>query len=206
MENSTIFKLEGAGKASIIPIDLLRESQLVRMQNGKEIASRPIQSWELIDTIQDALTSRSIPARLTDIYVQKSESQQILTSAERGIYTAENTPINKWLFNQLITKIELNPVDGRESNASIALSFNKNGILAAFGQNVRVCQNMCVFGNNLMTTYGSNKLPFDKMIELLNHWLDTLAEKEAFDIRMIEGMKSIDISDGREVDRIIGNL
>ena len=207
MENSeVIYKLEGEGKASVISLYHLRESQLVRMQNGKQIVTRPVQSWELIEHLQTALTSRNIPFELQPIYVQKSESQQILTSAERGMYNAENTPVSKWLFNQLITKINLNPKPGTDTTTSIALSFNKNGVLTAFGRDVRICQNMCVFGNNLMTTYGNNKVPFEKMLELINHWLDNLAEKEAFDNRMIEGMKSIDISDNREVKRIVGNL
>ena len=207
MENSeTIYKLEGEGKASLITLDHLRESQLVRMQNGKEIISRPIQSWELIEKITQQLGGKSISHSLDSIYVQKSESQQILTSAERGMYTAENTPISKWLFNQLITKININPLKEGDTNTSIALSFNKNGVLVAFGQNVRICSNMCVFGSNLMTTYGVNKIPFDKMIEVLNHWLDTMAEKEAFDLQMIDGMKSIDIDKVSEIDRLIGNL
>jgi hypothetical protein len=207
MENSEIiYKLEGDGKASLISLDHLRESQLVRMQNGREIISRPIQSWELIDRITNQLGERGIPHALDNIYVQKSESQQILTSAERGIYTAENTPISKWLFNQLITKINVNPAREGDTNTSIALSFNKNGVLVAFGQNVRICSNMCVFGKNLMTTYGQNKVPFDKMLEVLNHWLDTMAEKEQFDLRMIEGMKSVEIDKVSEVDRLVGNL
>lgn len=203
---STIYKLKGEGKASLITLEQLRESQLVRMQNGKEIISRPMQSWELIEQIVQSLTQKGIPFALDNIYVQKSESQQILTSAERGQYNAENTPISKWLFNQLITKINVNPEREGETNTSIAISFNKNGVLVAFGQNVRICSNMCVFGKNLMTTYGQNKVPFDKMLEVLNHWLDNMAEKEAFDLRMIEGMKSIEIDKVSEVDRIVGNL
>ena len=205
-QNETIYKLEGEGKASVISLDLLRESQLIRMQNGRDMVTRPIQSWELIDRIGHMLGEKGVPNSLDPIYVQKSESQQILTAAERGIYTAETTPINRWLFNQLITRINIFPEKEGETNTAIALSFNKNGLLLAFGENVRICQNMSVFGNNLMTTYGNNKVPFDKMMEVLNHWIETLEEKITWDLNMINGMKSIGIRDGRELERIMGNL
>ena len=203
---STIYKLDGEGKASTISLDLLRESQLVRQPNGKDVPTRPIQSWELIDGVKALLEERSIQYALDPIYVQKSESQQILTSAERAIYTAENTPIGKWLFNQLITRVAINPSKDGETNTALAISFNKQGLLVAFGQNVRVCQNMCVFGNNLMTTYGGGKVPFDKMMEVLKYWFDTLQEREERDLRVIEAMKGIEINGQKDVTGIIGDL
>lgn len=201
-----VYKLTGEGKASTIDLDLLKKSQLIRIPSGQKNVTRPVQSWEFIDEVKGMLDHRGVEYALTDIYVQKSESQQVLTSEERSVFTVENTPIDKWLFNQLITKIMIRPKPDAEMNTALAMSFNKNGILTAFGQNVSVCQNMSIFGNNLMSTYGKEKVPYDKILEVINRWLDTFEAKENEDRRIIDAMKSINIQGHGELQRIVGNL
>lgn len=207
MTNETqVYKLTGDGKASTIELGMLKKSQLIRVPTNIKQATRPVQSWEFIEDVKAMLDERAIDYQLTDIFVQKSESQQVLTSEERSYFTVDNTPIDKWLFNQLITKILIRPNPQAEMNTALAISFNKNGILTAFGKNVTICQNMCVFGNNLMSTYGKDKVPYDKILEVLNRWMDTLEAKSQEDLRIIEALKSIKISGHGELQRIVGNL
>lgn len=201
----TIYSLSNESKASEISLELLRESQLIRLPQGK-LVSRPVQSWEMIDEVTNVLNERNVPFALNAIWVQNNESQQILTREERNIYEVNGTPINKWLFNQLITQIQVGDKRNDEYHTSIAISFNKQGIVMAFGEKVHICQNMCVFGNNVMTTYGANKMPYDKMIEVLNAWMEKLDSKRNFNDKIISTMKSIDVSGGEEVQRIIGKL
>jgi hypothetical protein len=206
MEDQMVYTLDTKSKASEISLDMLRQSQLIRMPLGNKNTTRPVQSWEMMDHVVDVLKDRNTPFDIDKIWVQNNETQQILTNEERGRFSVTGTPVNRWLFNQLITKIKIgNPIDP-EYDTSLAISFNKQGIALAFGENVRICQNMSIFGNNIMTTYGGNKMPYEKMLEVLSRWMETLPAKQQFNKRVIDSMKSIEIGSQNKINEVIGKL
>lgn len=207
MTKDITFTLSKDSKASEISLDLLRESQFIHTPTGnRSHITRPVQSWEMIDEVHGILSERGISHELNQIWVQNSEAQQVITREERERFSVEGTPINRWLFNQLVTKFSVGDALSDEYRSSIAISFNKNGIAVAFGENVHVCQNMSIFGNNLMTTYGASKIPYDKMIEVVNHWMEKLPKKQQYNHRIINAMKGIEINDPKMVYEIVGKL
>ena len=207
MTQDITFHLDKESKASVISPELLRESQLIRNPMGNRAnITRPVQSWEMFDAISEILTERNIPFDLDPIWIQNSEAQQIITQQEKEKFSVEGTPINRWLFNQLVTKFSVgNPLTD-EYRSAIAVSFNKTGIAVAFGENVHFCQNMSIFGSNLMSTYGQTKIPYDKMLDVMNHWMEKLPAKQQYNHRIINTMKEIELNDPKQVYKIVGKL
>lgn len=199
-----IFSFEKGEKVANVPMSVLQESVQVKAANSNNPGpTRPLQSWELIIAIQEMLDKQGITHSLDPIWVEKRSAARILTKEEEADFNETNTPANKWLFDHVVTRINM-PVD-EGMNPSIGISFNRKGIQVVWGTNVMVCQNMCVFGDNMISTYGFDKTPFGKQMQLLEFWTQKMQERFDNDRQIIHGMQSTGLTP-LQVTTLIGDL
>ena len=202
-----VFVFPNNVRVANIDLDFLRKSSMIRSSGSNNPGPlRPLQSWELIDQLENLMNSISLPFQRKEIWVEKKNSNRILTNEEVELYTPENTPINKWVFDHVLTKFEIIPESIREGYApAIALSFTQSGIKVVWGLHVHVCQNLCIFGENSISTYGRDKIPFAKQMNILEFWIQNVEEKYKEDLAIMDRMKSKAI-DTLWINECIGDL
>jgi hypothetical protein len=202
-----IFVFPREVKAASIDLSLLAQSSMIRSAGSNNPGNtRPLQSWELIQNIQEMIDKAGHTFEQKDIWVQERSSTRILTNQEMQVYKPDNTPIERWMFDHVLTKIDLAPAfhDNGKSPA-IAVSFTKQGIKVAFGMNVHVCSNLCIYGDNYISTYGNNRMPFAKQMDILQFWINMVEEKFQDDLRTTATMQMHEV-DGVWVRETVGDL
>ena len=110
------------------------------------------------------------------------------------------------ILRRVTGKISIHNLSDDESNGSLAVSFHQQGIQVAFGQNVKICSNMSIFGENLIYSYGSNSMPIDKMFNVISDWVSNFDEMRNHDLDIMNKMKNILINPMEELPKLIGNL
>jgi len=158
--------------------------------------ARPVEHHEFLDV----LTEIASP-------VGEVEWEPIICTERNALVTSwegdpKECPIGKVVIQQFVTKALIKDEHANGTCAAMGVSFSEKGISVAFGQNVSVCANMCVFGDNVLRT-GSMK--YSSMMEVINSWFREFETKAAIDRENVELLKSIGVSDGY-VDNIFGEL
>lgn len=175
-----------------IDLPTLKETVSLAEYDGKLPDSRPLEHYQLIDDLSEIAYKKGYNFNLDHIYVSKSESNRLM------VFDPENQGLPKsYILRRVVTR--LNIVDASFNtaahNTSIAIGYNERGIQIAFGTNVKVCSNMCIFGERYMTTYGDNKMPFDKMMELVNTYINQLPDICSDDFRILNRMYDHPVND-----------
>lgn len=197
----THFEFEDKQRVGTIELDELKLTKSVFDYGGKVSHSRPLKHFELIDRTLELCDKANLNPVLEPIWISKSDSKTI-----SELYKADPGILGSWIFERLLTRISLNSITSDENyHASIGIGYNTHGLTLAWGTNVRVCQNMSIFGQNLMTTYGPNKMPFDKIMEVFSKWLGEGAEKFNADKTTFKLMSGIQV-DSNGMDKCIGKL
>jgi len=62
-----------------------------------------------------------------------------------------------------------------------------------------------IFGNNIISTYGSNRTPYDKMLDVIKYWMQNLLGIYNADANVIEQLQQIKM-DRKMTDELIGML
>lgn len=205
-----IFKFEDGQFSKAITLGELSQSLMLRDNKGLAPKSRPIQSWELIKLVHDEARSLNLEAEIKEIYVAQSGSNAAISREEKEIYkSGNNIPITKWLFGRITFMIVIRHTMDKDTTTAIVGTFHDKGLQIAMGQHVHVCSNMCIFGNNIMSTYGPSSMPFVKIEEMIGKWLSEFEEKRSKDLEIINLMKEYQIVDGTlqgMLDSMVGQM
>lgn len=187
---------------STLDLDTLKRTAKYEMAKGSLPTNRPIEHHNLLSELMHKIGgyNTGITAELEDIYAAESMAMRVMHAGKK-----EDCPVENYLLQRLTTRIHLKHPDDNEFNMAVGISYNEKGITMAFGPNVWVCANQNVFGNNIMQTYGKEKIPFDKMMDLFNEWMMSFDHMRTEDYKMINNMKETTV--GREaVDVLYGKL
>lgn len=190
-------------KEKVLPISLevLEQTQTLLEYDGRLPQNQPVKHYEFIHNIQDIL-SKNYMIEQEPIFVTNAAAKRIPILDPEKV----GTPAS-WLFQRLVTRINIqgDQFSDAESNANIAIGFTDKGIQVAFGQNVRICSNQCIFGGRYMSTYGPQRMPFEKMLEVIKEYSHTLPEIREHDLQMLRAMKAVQVNDV-QVKELIGDL
>lgn len=186
-------------------------SQSVRVEGkfGKSLRTRPVQSWYVLQLMHELLESQKINYNAGEIYVQKNNSHIMINDNERNLgFNKESCPINRWLFDKILSIVHIPGIGNQFANAGIAFGFNDNGIELAFGLNVHICRNFSIMGGRIMRSYklGSYEAtPWELMEHRLKTWMNELEQNCKVEVEIMNRMKSINVPENT-TDRIIGKL
>lgn len=184
-----------------IPLSVLEKTQTLLEYDGRLPSTQPIKHYDFIKQIQD-IVSKDHSIEQEPIWVTNAAAKRISILDPNKIGVPES-----WLFQRLVTRINITGAffSDYETNANIAIGFTDNGIQVAFGQNVRICSNQCIFGGRYMSTYGRQKMPFEKMMDVIreySHNLEAIREK---DLTILNSFKQISL-DSHQTREFIGDI
>lgn len=200
MNQSEPTTLEFENGVAKISLPTLKRTVAYEDARGNLPKVRPIEHVAMLEMIHEMIRNKgiSIEEGIDPIYAAESQSMRIGHKDKDQL-----CPVEKFLIQRIVTKVNFRGND--ELNPAIAVSYTESGIMVSFGVNVRVCTNLSVFGENLWSTFGPNKVPFEKGMEVLAHWLENFNTKVKHDLDIVEKMKQVQI-DSIGMDRIIGRL
>lgn len=198
------FRFEEKQNSSIISLEDLRQTrEVLKNHKGKLPTTRPLEHIQFIEMVNEMLVSKNISVGEPEIYVAKSDSHY-----ENKIAAAHGIPqvLDAWLFERLICRIPFIGDDTSDYNPSVAIGYNLRGLALAFGVNVRVCQNMSIFGEKFLKTYDEG-LPFGRMMELFKSWIDSNQEHYEHDLGILQRMKNTYLGNTKEeLQKMVGLL
>ena len=182
--------------------------ELKRTVNAEDIGglsrTRPVPHFKLIDDLNSILTEAGQAPVLDHMYIGRSQGTKLIKQIEQQ-HGVEKV-LDAWLLDRLTGKIMLPSLSNKTTGAAIAFSYHDKGIDVAFGQDVHDCSNMCIFGSNLMSTYGSGKnVDYDKMLTSFKQWCTQLEAMSEADIAIINAMQSKTIT-GTDMVNFIGKM
>lgn len=188
-------------KVMPIPLSILEQTQTLLEFNGRLPVHQPVKHYDFINTVGDIL-SQKYSIQQEPIWVTNAEAKRIpiLDPEKKGI------PVS-WLFQRLVTRINImdNSFNDAETNTSIAIGFTEKGIQVAFGQNVKICTNQCIFGDRYLSTYGKNKMPYDKMLEVIKEYAHSLSEIREKDLSILSDFRATPV-DSNQVKALVGDV
>lgn len=193
-----------------ITLDELKQSIRVSGKFGKVLASRPIQSWELMALIMQLMEEYQLNYTQDIIYVQRKNSHIMINEEEKNMgFTKEACPIHRWLFDKLLTKWTIPFVSDSLDKVGIAMGFNDDGIELAFGIDINICSNFNIMGGNIMRTYtygGTPAATFDYIKLKLADWFANFQQMVHVETSIMNAMKEFTIGNPSIIKQVIGEL
>ena len=171
------------GNATLTLPELSKTIRLELAKGGLP-KNRPTEHFHLIDSIFEQVNSglgTGMTADLEPIHVHESYAKRIMWQGEK-----EACPVDKYLIDRVVTRIMIHRNNESALNQALAISYNERGIQVALGTNVHVCANMNIFGSNIISTFGANRTPFDKLMDVVKLWIKDLHGYYKNDIHIIK--------------------
>lgn len=194
-------------KEMVKTISLKDLGKTVGYESGKKHAKG---HYDMYNDVMQDLNNRGFDAKLGGLFVPK---KGVVYPDAREVrdkkYLTSKHDIHGVIVNTMLGKIDIagKEFDDGNSNQSIAIGFNGNGMQIAFGQNVQICQNMCIMNGQTMSNYGSMAMPFMRIMDLLAVWIQNMRKTRERDMEIFSALKSKEIENPlTEVREIAGHL
>lgn len=193
-----------------LSLEELRQTVSERNSGGRPINS--VEHFEMFDRIIEKIQQSNHPYQINPIHTSDGGDRNYpgvtripYLEGEYGAMSLQST-----LLRRAIGTIDILSNEDAESVGSMAIAFHQRGIQVAYGQKIKVCSNMSIFGaENVMSTYSfgtTSKIEnVNKIIEVIGDWLHNHVEKRERDQFIMRRMKEITV-DYDEVSRLIGEL
>jgi hypothetical protein len=200
---NTPIVFEAKENVKAISLSLLSNTQSLSEYDGKLPKTRPVEHFQLINDVCENIQAFGFTPVIDPIFVSSSDSKRI-----KALDVDQTSAAKSWLFQRLVTRVNIKELSDEISNTSIGIGYNTSGINIAWGANVHVCQNMSILGGqNYMSNYGSGKEPsLQAIFERFREWLRNANDRRAFDVEMIRKMQSTFVNATKAVPEFIGNL
>lgn len=194
-------EFEFTKQVEAITLDQLNQSLRVVEVSGQLPRTRPVESYDFINTIYDMCTKNKVIFDPEPIYVDKSGARRIVPRGHEN-----DKSIDRYLFEKIITRVQLHDANPTW-NPSIAISYNDKGLAVSFGTNVRICQNMSILSpTNYICTWGSKKEQYDRMLLLVEGWLNKMDSLKEEDYATLTAMQNTRVSGKDAMQLLYGKL
>ena len=167
-----------------------------------------IAHYQLFDRVAEIVEKGNLNFHVEKIYAADNKNK-VLPGVTVLPFAQEKYgmgSLESHILRRVTGKISITNFQDEESNGSLAISFHQQGVQIAFGQNVKICSNMSIFGENLIYSYGQNGMPIDKMFNVVSDWVSNFEEMRAYDTKLMNAMKNILIEPEKALPELIGNL
>lgn len=205
-----VLAFEPENKSAEITLDDLDRTIKLEDGGGKLPTSAPIHHADLIKRVMEVSHKHltKFEPVLSPIVIKQNNCKRVLWKG-----AADQCPIDKYMIERLVLKIKYKgsgqfaEVPDAKGQMAVGISYTEKGIQMAFGHNVSVCQNLNVFGGNVFSTYGdkSNRVPFDKGMQLVEAWLQNFDENMEVNRRSIESLQNKIITEDERL-RVFGKI
>ena len=196
-------------KVEMLTLDELKETISEKHSGGRPI--NDILHFDLFDKINERIDQEKMEFSLQNIHCVDGGRKDL-----PGVSYIDNESLIKehgehslgtYLLRRLIAMYVLTIKDWTPAfNYKLAVAFHQDGIQVGFGPNVVNCDNLSIMSaNQRVQTYGPNKVPVEKMLEVIGEWLNNFEETRKREMETIKKMQEISVSHP-EVAEIVGEL
>lgn len=165
----------------------------LRLAESDQQASKA--HYEFIDEVRLICDRAGIKYSIDDVYVNKYVSAgnkgAIQLKKQSELYGENN--IRTWLLRRALTLVKFTDYVLNDMGYTMALNYLQDGFQVALGMNVHICKNMCIYGGNLIQTYGEGRkgnISYEALMDHIGGWVNGLKEKYDADMNLISMMKS----------------
>lgn len=182
-------------------LSTLQRSTSYELAKGGLPKNRPTEHYQLINDLSSLIKDNTkLTTELESIYATEKNSLRVMYKGDK-----DKCPVENYLIQRIFTKINIVEPNQKNINVAIALSYHEMGIDIAYGINVSVCKNLLIFGQNHLSTYGHNKIPYNKVLDVIDDWLKRYEEKKQYDYNIVETLQKRKVKD-KELFEILGKL
>jgi len=190
-------------KVEILNIDELKQT-INAIDFGKVSRTRPVSHFKLIEDIIEILVNAGYKPVIDHIYCAKSSGTKIVPKVKEQFQLEK--VLDAWIIDKVTGKIMIPELSNDDVQCCIAFAYHDKGIDVAFGTDVRDCTNMCIYGSDIMHTYGSRKdVNYERMLSVLTEWSHNFRSMFQRNLEIADKMSKINVS-GWEMLRFIGKL
>lgn len=189
-------------KDSVAELDLPTLNNTAKYQGvkGNLPKSRPIEHAQFLhEIIENIERNTNLKTELSPIYASERQAMRVMWEGDPAA-----CPVENYLIQRIATRIQLKD-NFNKMNSSVGISYTEKGIQICYGINVQVCSNMLIWGGNLMSTFGQNKMPYDRMLDAFDDWMLRHEEKRDKNKEIIIALKNREVSD-QELFEVLGKL
>lgn len=205
---SKILTFDNETKSTILTLEELDQTLKMEDGNGKLPKSAPIDHANFIKLLIE-MAGRYSPDRkvaIAPIVVKQNNCKRIMWKG-----AADECPLENYQVERMVVKLgfggtkSFKGIEDAEGSMAIGVSYNEKGLQVAFGHNVNICQNLNVFGENVFTTYGAGSVPYEKGLQLIEHWIQNIEPIRQENVTYIEKLKSVVVSENERL-RLFGKI
>lgn len=170
-----------------------------------------VTSMAALNAVSEIMDKKGISFRIKDIWAINNQPNNVqcgisISRELEDIYTPGD--VRTMLFRRLYMMLDIEDNFSDKTTGNIVISYHQDGIEFAFGDNVRVCSNLCIYGGEVIRNYalyGNRSIPFSNMLEIMNHWMDTYDVRRQRNVFLTERLKERQLTNG-EVESFFGDL
>ena len=180
-------------RVEILALEELKQTNVAHLDIQRS-RTTPVAHYELIEDLMRILTDAGQEPILDHIYATNQGGSTAIRNIEEQYGGVKNI-LQAWMLKKVTGKIFLPKLIKEETQCCIAFAYHDKGIDVAFGQDVRDCSNMCIYGSNILHTWGGRKdVDYKRLLEIFTQWSTKLDKMHEEDQRIIQSMMSISVT------------
>ena len=193
------------------PVQELSLEELKETIDERNIGGNPVSGvvhYVLLERLKEMLNDHKLDYTMGKIYATSGGASSFpgVTKLPALEEKYGEGALQAHVLRRMITSYDIMRGETDETTQSIAVAYHQQGIQVAFGPNIKICKNQCIYGSgNRFQTYGDNKMNIDRLFQIVSDWILNYDSLRKRDLAILEGMKNI-ILDYPGVCDIIGEL
>jgi len=193
------------------PVQTLSLTELKETIDERNIGGNPVSGivhFVLLERLQQILEENKLKFEPMPIYATAGGASAYpgvtkITALEEKFGEGS---LQAHVLRRLITGFNILKGETDETTQSIAVAYHQQGIQVAFGPNVKICKNQCIYGaNNRFQTYGDNKQSIERLFQIVSDWILNYDKIRKRDLTILNNMKAVILNYPNVCD-IIGEL
>jgi len=193
------------------PVQSLSLTELRETIDERNIGSNPISGivhYVLLDRIHEMLDKAKFTFDMEPIFATSGGASAFPGVTKLPVLEQQygEGSLQAHILRRMITAFNIRRGETEETTQSIAVAYHQQGIQVAFGPNIKICRNQCIYGaKNRFQTYGDGKLEVERLFQIISDWILNYDEIRTRDLAILEGMKKVVLNYGNVCD-IVGEL
>ena len=189
-----------------LSLNELKETVDERKVTGTSIAG--ITHFLLFERIYDMLEKSKLKFEMGPIYATSGGASAFPGVTKLPILEEQfgTGALQAHILRRMITSFNILKGETEDTTQSIAVAYHQQGVQIAFGPNVKICRNQCIYGSgNRHQTFGDDKLGLEALLQVISDWILNYDELRKRDLIILDNMKSIMLNYNSVCD-VIGEL
>ena len=193
------------------PVQALTLEELKETIDERNIGGNPVSGivhHVLLERLKEMLEQNDLPYEMMPVYATSGGASAFPGVTKFPVVESQfgKGSLQAHVLRRLITGFNIMRGETEETTQSIAVAYHQQGIQVAFGPNVKICRNQCIYGSrNRFQTYGDDKMSVERLFQIVTEWIHNYDAIRSRDLAILENMKKLMLNYENVCD-IVGEL